>query len=99
MELLQKLNSQNFKRGMTKRITILLGMNFKTPLGGIIMSSVDKATVYMVLGISFMVGGCIFTSLVLNYLEKSSAIKAGLIQELRTENDVTRVIWVKDKND
>lgn len=99
MELLQKLNSQNFKRGMTKRIAILLGMNFKTPLGGIIMSSIDKATVYMVLGISFIVGGCIFTGLVLNYLEKSSAIKAGLIQELRTDNGVTRVIWVKDTND
>lgn len=90
---------------MTKRIAILLGMirlkkmNFKTPLGGIIMSSIDKATVYMVLGISFMVGGCIFTGLVLNYLEKSSAIKAGLIQELRTDNGVTKVIWVKDKND
>ena len=63
------------------------------------MSSIDKATVYMVLGMSFIIGGCIFTGLVLNYLEKSSAIQAGLIQELRTENDVTRVIWVKDKND
>lgn len=63
------------------------------------MSSFDKATVYMVLGISFTIGILLITGEVLDYLEKSSAIKAGLIQELRTQDGVTRVIWVKDKND
>lgn len=63
------------------------------------MNGDDKVIAYTTLGISFTIGICVLASSVLNYLEKSSAIKAGLIQELRTDNGVTRVIWVKDKND
>jgi hypothetical protein len=66
------------------------------------MNRDDKPLVYMTfmtLGISFMLGVCLIAHAVLDYLEKSSAIKAGLIQELRTDDGVTRVIWVKGKND
>lgn len=63
------------------------------------MNSEDKLIVYVTLCISFTIGILLITDAVLDYLEKSSAIKAGLIQELKTCDGVTRVIWVKDKND
>lgn len=60
------------------------------------MNSDDKVPVYIILGITFTVGLCAFTNLVLDYIATTTAIQAGLVQELKTENDVTRVIWVKD---
>ena len=61
------------------------------------MESYDKAGVHIVL--CFVISGFLFiaTFAVLNYLETICAIKSGLVQELRTENGVTAVIWVKDK--
>ena len=61
------------------------------------MESYDKAGVYIVLGLAIIGSILIATIVVLNHLETTCAIKAGLVQELRSEGGVTKVIWVKDK--
>jgi len=61
------------------------------------MNSDDKVPVYIILGITFTLGLCAFTYAILDHIETTTAIQAGLFQELRTEDGVTKVIWVKDK--
>lgn len=60
------------------------------------MESYDKVPVYIILGITFTLGLCTFTSLILDHIATTTAIQAGLVQELKTEDGTTRVIWVKD---
>ena len=61
------------------------------------MNSDDKVPVYIILGITFTLGLCMFTSLILDHIRITTAIQAGLVQELKTDDGVTKVIWVKDK--
>lgn len=61
------------------------------------MNSDDKGFVYVILGLALTIGLCTITYMVLSHIETTCAIKAGLAQELKTERGVTRVIWVKDK--
>ena len=61
------------------------------------MESYDKAGVYIVLGLAITGSILIMTSIVLDHIATTTAIQAGLVQELRTEDGVTKAIWVKDK--
>ena len=63
------------------------------------MNSEDKVPVYIILGITFTLGLCAFTYAILDHIETTTAIQAGLVQELKTDDGVTRVLWVKGKND
>ena len=57
----------------------------------------DKGPVYLSLGLALTVALCTITYMVLNHIETTSAIKAGLVQELKSEEGIVRVIWVKGK--
>lgn len=61
------------------------------------MNNDDKGPVYLFLGLALTVGLCSITYMVLNHIEITCAIKAGLVQELKSEEGVVKVIWVKGK--
>ena len=64
------------------------------------MNSDDKGFVYVILGLALIIGLCTITYMILNHIETTCAIKAGLVQELKSEEGVVKVIWVKgEQND